>query len=680
MDIKKIRNIGFAAHIDAGKTTINERILFYTGRIHKMGEVHEGQATMDWMAQEKERGITITAAATYCQWKDHHINIIDTPGHVDFTAEVKRSLRVLDGLVVIICGVGGVEPQSETIWRLADDFRVPRLIYVNKLDRIGASLDRALTEIEEKLNAQSLLLQLPVGEEADFMGVVDLIEMKALLWDKDLQGAQYSTVEIPEELIAQVNLSRERLLETVADTDDSIAELYLSEEEVPLDRLKAAIRKATIQSKLVPVLCGSALRNKGIQPLLDSVLDYLPSPLDVPPAEGINPYTNKKEKRTPSDKEPTSALVFKVMGQAGRKLVYFRVYSGILKEGQRLLNTTRNRKERLGNIFRMHANRQEKVVSMGPGEIGASTDLKWAKTGDTICDEKHPILLETIEFPQPVLSMAIEPSSRSEMDKLEECLALLEDEDPTFSYHKDEETKQMIISGMGELHLDVLSERMRRDHNIQFRTGKPQVELRETITQPVEVTGKIDRVFGEGEEARHLYAEVVLRLTPLEKGAGLQIVDLTAEKPGAAKAVEIVETIKQAIENTATSGVASGYPVINTRVEILDYAYEAGKSTEQAFSIAASMAMKQGLEEGKSVLLEPIMELEVVTPTEDIGDVMGDLSSRGARIGGVKDRGSIQIAQALVPLRKMFGYATVLRSLTKGRGSYTMKFHSFNHL
>jgi len=674
--IERIRNIGIAAHIDAGKTTLTERILFYTGRIHRMGEVHDGQATMDWMDQEKERGITITAAATYCRWRDHHINIIDTPGHVDFTVEVKRSLRVLDGLVVVFCGVGGVEPQSETVWHLANEFRVPRIAFVNKMDRMGASMERVVEEMRRKLGARALPLQIPLGEETDFVGVVDLLEMKALIWDKDPQGLGFSVDLVPSPLEEKVRKAREDLIEALADVDDEIAELYLEGEEIALEAMKEAIRKATLERKLVPVLCGSSLRNKGVQPLLDAVLDYLPSPLDVPPVEGINPVTQEREARKPLEKEPLAALVFKVTAESSKKIIYYRVYSGVMKEGKRLLNATRDRKERVGNLFRVHANRMEKVEAMGPGEIGATTGMRWARTGDTLCQEDAPILLEPIQFPQPVISVAVEPSSPSEMEKLEDALVLLEDEDPTFRYHRDQETEQMVISGMGELHLEVLTERLRR-HGLRFKTGRPQVELRETITQSVEVKERIDRVLGE-EESIHLCAGVKLRLEPLERGKGLVIVHELPEKPQVPKHPEILEAITQAIKDTATSGVKAGYPVTDVRVTILDYNFEPGKSIERAFAIAASLAFKKGLERAKSVLLEPIMELEVLVSGEHVGDVMGDLGGRRARIEGVKDRGTHQVIRALVPLKEMFGYTTTLRSLTKGRGSYTMQFHSFD--
>ena len=678
MKIDRIRNIGIAAHIDAGKTTLTERILFYTGRIHRMGEVHDGQATMDWMDQEKERGITITAAATYCQWRDHHINIIDTPGHVDFTVEVKRSLRVLDGLVVVFCGVGGVEPQSETVWHLADEFAVPRVAFVNKMDRVGASMERVVEEMREKLGVIPLPLQIPMGAEDAFVGVVDLLEMKALVWDRDPQGVEYSVDKVPPEFEGQAQEAREALLETLADVDDAVAELYLEGEEIPLDLLRGAIRKATLRGDVVPVFCGSALRNKGVQPLLDGVVDFLPSPLDVPPVEGVNPRTGEKEVRRPDPGEPMAALVFKVLVQGGRKVVYFRVYSGVIQEGKRILNATRDRKERMGQIFRLHANRHEKVEAMGPGEIGAVVGLRWARTGDTLCDEKHPIVLEEIQFPQPVISMAVEPASPSEMERLEEALAMLEDEDPTFRHHKNQETEEMIISGMGELHLEVLTERLRRHHNLQFRTGRPQVEFRETITRAVEVQEWMDRVMGEEEKALHICGGVRLRLVPLERGKGLEIVDLVPEKPQVAKDREIREVIAQAIRDAATSGVKAGYPVTDVRVEILDYRFEPGKSTPQAYAIVTSMAMRKGLEKAGSVLLEPIMELEVLVPGESVGDVMGDLGARGARIEGVRDRGHVQVIRALVPMKEMFGYTTTLRSLTKGRGSYTMKFHSFD--
>ncbi len=678
MKIDRIRNIGIAAHIDAGKTTLTERILFYTGRIHRMGEVHDGQATMDWMDQEKERGITITAAATYCQWRGHHINIIDTPGHVDFTVEVKRSLRVLDGLVVVFCGVGGVEPQSETVWHLADEFGVPRIAFVNKMDRAGASMDRVLEEMGERLGVRAVPIQLPLGAENGFIGVVDLLEMKALVWDRDPQGVEYRVTQVPDPLCGRAEVARDALIEALADVDDEVAERYLEGEEIPPETMRRAIRRATLERRLVPLMCGSALRNKGVQPLLDAVLDYLPSPLDVPPIEGINPATHEREIRRPLEKEPLAALVFKVMVEGGRKSVYLRVYSGVMREGKRVLNATANRKERVGNLFRVHAKRMEKVEAMGPGEIGAVTGMRWACTGDTLCQEDAPILLEQIRFPQPVISVAVEPSSPSEMERLEEALVLLEDEDPTFRYHRDQETEQMIISGMGELHLEVLAERLRRHYGLRFKTGRPQVELRETITRPVEVQEKVDRVLGE-EEGVYLCAGVRLRLEPLERGKGLVIAEEVPDKSHIPKHREVMEAIAQAIQDTATSGVKAGYPVTDVRVTILDYEFDPGRSTEKAFAIAASLAFKKGLEEGGSVLLEPIMELEVLVPGENVGDVVGDLGSRGARIEGIIDRGAHQVIRAFVPLKSMFGYTTALRSLTKGRGTSTMQFHRFDH-
>ena len=676
--VNRIRNMGIAAHIDAGKTTITERILYLTGRIHRIGEVHDGQAVMDWMDQEKERGITITSAATFCEWKKHEINIIDTPGHVDFTVEVQRCLRVLDGLVMVFCGVGGVEPQSETVWHHAQGYKVPTIAFVNKMDRIGASMDSVVEQIEERCGIVPVALQMPIGSESNFSGVVDLISMKALLWGENVEDMKEEN--IPSELLEEAELRRSKLIELVAENDDEVMEAYLEEREITEDELKKAIKRATLAGRIMPVLCGSALKNKGIQPLLDAVVWYLPSPKEAPPIEGVVPKSEKREKRPPDPKGPPTALAFKVSMLSGHKLVYFRIYSGVFKEGMRLLNTTCDRKEKLGTLLRMHSNRQERVDALGPGEIAATTSLRWTKTGDTLCDPSKPIVLEGMEFPEPVISVAVEPRSQSEGDSLEAALAMLAEEDPTFSFERDEETGQIIVSGMGELHLEVLFERLRRDVNLEFTVGQPQVVRKETITRPVEVEELVDRVLGDEDEQLLLFGGVSLRLEPLERDAGVEIGwegDIP-EGVDEGRHANLLNVIRKAIEDGLTAGVVEGYPVTDLRVLVTGYTYEHGKTTEQAIAMAASLALKKGLEKGESVLLEPIMEVEVIVPSEHLGDVTGDLGSRRARIEGITDKGSVQVVKAYVPLRMMFGYTTTLRSLTKGRGSHSMQLHRFD--
>ncbi len=676
--VERIRNMGIAAHIDAGKTTITERILYLTGRIHRMGEVHDGQAVMDWMEQEKERGITITSAATFCQWKNHEINLIDTPGHVDFTAEVQRCLRVLDGLVMVFCGVGGVEPQSETVWHHAQSYGVPTIAFVNKMDRVGASMDSVVEQIEERCGILPLPLQMPIGAEGGFEGVVDLVSMKAFRWGDAAE--EMSEGEIPDDLLPEAEARRALLLERLSDHDDGIMEAYLEEREISEGEIRRAVKRATLAGGIMPVLCGSALKNKGIQPLLDAVIWYLPSPKETPPIEGVIPKTGKREKRSPDPKGPPTALAFKVSMLSGHRLVYFRIYSGMFKEGMRLLNTTCDRKEKLGTLLRMHSNRQERVEVLGPGEIAATTSLRWTRTGETLCDPSSPIVLEGMEFPEPVISVAVEPRNQSEGDRLEAAFGMLAEEDPTFSFERDEETGQIIVSGMGELHLEVLFERLNREVNLEFSVGQPQVVRKETITQTVEVEELVDRVLGDEEEQLTLYGGVSLRLEPLERDSGVEVTwdGALPEGTDEARHAHILGVVFKAIEDGLTNGVVEGYPVTDLKVSVTGYLYEPGKTTDQALAMAASLALRKGLERGNSVLLEPIMEVEVIVPSENLGEVTGDLGSRKARIEGITDKGAVQVVKAYVPLRMMFGYTTTLRSLTKGRGSHSMQLARFD--
>ncbi len=676
--VNRIRNMGIAAHIDAGKTTITERILYLTGRIHRMGEVHDGQAVMDWMDQEKERGITITSAATFCQWKEHEINLVDTPGHVDFTAEVQRCLRVLDGLVMVFCGVGGVEPQSETVWHHAQTYRVPTIAFVNKMDRIGASMEAVVEQIEERCGITPVPLQMPIGAESEFAGVIDLIAMKALLWGESAEEMRVE--EIPPALLEEAMGRRSLLVERVAEHDDEMMDAYLEERAVTDDELRRAIKRATLSGEIMPVLCGSALKNKGIQPLLDAVIWYLPSPKEARPIEGVVPNSDIREKRHPDPKGPATALAFKVSMLSGHRLVYFRIYTGVFKEGMRLLNTTCHRKEKLGTLLRMHSNRQERVDALGPGEIAATTSLRWTRTGDTLCHPDHPIVLEGMEFPEPVISVAVEPKSQSEGDRLEAAFATIAEEDPTFTFHRDEETGQIIVSGMGELHLEVLFERLNREVNLEFSVGQPQVVRKETITQAVDVEEVVDRVLGDEDERLHLYGGVSLRLEPRERDAGVEVI-WDGEVPGGidgSRHQQVLEVIFKAINDGLTNGVVEGYPVTDIRVAVTGYLYEHGRTTNQALAMATHLALRRGLEQGNSVLLEPIMEVEVIVPSEHLGEVTGDLGSRRARIEGITDKGAVQVVQAYVPLRMMFGYTTTLRSLTKGRGSHSMKLARFD--
>jgi elongation factor G len=671
--LARTRNIGIIAHIDAGKTTITERVLFYTQRIHRMGEVHDGTTTMDWMEQERERGITITAAATSCYWLDHQVNIIDTPGHIDFTVEVQRSLRVLDGGIVVLDGVAGVEPQSETVWHQADRYGVPRICFINKMDRPGANFQHALDTIEKRLGATPVALQVPMGSEESFEGVVDLITRKGLVW-ADEMGTRQEAVEIPPYLEEDVARYRDLLLERLAEVDDAVATEYLEGKNVPVPEIRRALRQATLESKLVPVLCGSALRNKGIQPLLDAVIHYLPSPLEVPPIEGVNPKTGETEKRTVDEEGPFSALAFKIASDpyVGR-LVYVRVYSGTLKAGSRVLNSTKERKERAGRLLRMHANRQEDIDAVYGGDIAAVIGLKQTFTGDTLCDESAPIILESIKFPEPVISVAIEPRTQVDQERMMGALDRLAEEDPTFQVRVDRDTGQTLISGMGELHLEVLVDRMLREFHVSANVGKPQVSYRETITVPVRSEGRyIRQTGGHGQ-----YGHVWLELQPLAKGEGYVFED--AIRNGKIPK-DFVPAVDQGVQEAMESGVLAGYPVVDLKVTLVDGSFHEEDSSALAFKIAGSMALKNGVQRAKPILLEPIMRVETVVPEDFVGEVMGDLNSRRAQIEGLDARASQQAVRAHAPLAEMFGYATALRSLTQGRGTFTMEFDYYSEV
>ena len=666
--LERTRNIGIMAHIDAGKTTTTERILFYTGVNYKMGEVHDGAATMDWMEQEQERGITITSAATTCSWKDHRINIIDTPGHVDFTIEVERSLRVLDGAIGVFCGVGGVEPQSETVWRQADKYQVPRIAFVNKMDRVGADFERVVGMIGERLGANAVPLQLPIGAEDQFGGVVDLLEQRAVVWDDDSLGADFELGDVPEELSAAVAAGREAVVEAVADIDDDIAARYLDGEEIPADDLRKALREATLRLQLVPVLCGSAFKNKGVQPLLDAIVDYLPSPLDVPPVEGVHPKSGDAVQRKADDNDPFSALVFKLMNDKHvGHLTYLRVYSGRAQTGQQLINASTGRKERLGRLLRMHANKREEIEDVSAGDIAAVVGLKKVSTGETLCDPQKPVVLEALTFPEPVISIAIEPRTQADMDKLAQSLDRLTQEDPSFQRSVDEETGQTLISGMGELHLEIIADRLLREFGVQANVGKPQVAYKESITRSVSVEGRyIKQTGGSGD-----FAVVKLEVGPGGAGAGFSFENALK---GDRVPREYVPAVRDGCEEATQSGWLAGYPVVDVSVRLLDGQSHDVDSSERAFKIAASMAMKDAFEQAGAVLLEPVMAVEVVVPEEFVGGVQGDLNSRRGDITGFELRSGAQVITAEVPLAAMFGYVNELRSLTQGRGTYTMQF------
>ena len=694
-DLAKVRNIGIMAHIDAGKTTTTERILFYTGINYKIGEVHDGAATMDWMEQEQERGITITSAATTCHWNDHQINIIDTPGHVDFTVEVERSLRVLDGAVAVFDGVAGVEPQSETVWRQADKYNVPRMCFVNKLDRTGANFFMCVDMIIDRLKATPLVLQIPIGSEADFIGVVDLVEMRALTWRGETQlGADYSIEEIPAELAADAASWRDKLIETISENDDELMEKFLEGTEPTVPELKAAIRRATIAGTVIPVLTGSAFKNKGVQPMLDAVVDFLPSPLDVEAIKGHKPGDESVEiDRQPSSSEPFAALAFKIAADPHLgKLTYIRVYSGTLKAGTAVLNSVKDRSERIGKIYRMHANKREEIDSVGAGEIVAVMGLKDTTTGETLCDASKPVILESMTFPAPVIEVAIEPKTKSDQDKLATAIQRLSDEDPTFRVHSDEETGQTIIAGMGELHLEVLVDRMRREFNVEANVGKPQVAYRETITKAVD---KVEYTHKKQTGGSGQFGRVIISLEPNPIVEGYDPEERSAKEKKESKGRnevgyefvnkitggriprEYIPSVDAGCQEAMDNGVLAGYPMVDLKVTLLDGAYHDVDSSELAFKVAGSMAFKEGARRAGPALLEPIMAVEVITPEDFMGDVIGDLNSRRGQIQAMEERSGARVVKAVVPLSEMFGYVGDLRSRTQGRASYSMQFDSY---
>ncbi|MGI6603656.1 MAG: elongation factor G [bacterium] len=671
--LQKTRNIGIMAHIDAGKTTTTERILFYTGKVHKVGETHDGAATMDWMVQEQERGITITSAATTCFWKDHRINIIDTPGHVDFTMEVERSLRVLDGAVAVFCAKGGVEPQSETVWRQADRYHVPRIAYVNKMDITGADFYRAVEMMRERLGANAVPVQLPIGKEAEFRGMVDLVSQKAIFYIDDM-GTRSEESGIPDEMVEEVQVWRETLLEALAEIDDDLMQKYLEGEELSVEEIKAALRKGTLSNRIVPVLCGTSYRNKGVQLLLDAVVDFLPAPTDIPDIRGINPNTGEEEHRATSDDAPFSALAFKIMTDPYvGGLAFFRVYSGTLKAGSYIYNASRGRKERIGRILQMHANHRQEIDQVFTGDIAAAVGLRDTGTGDTLCDEGAPILLESIEFPEPVISVAIEPKTKADQDKLGTALAKLADEDPTFRMHTDAETGQTIIEGMGELHLEIIVDRLLREFKVEANVGQPQVAYKETITVASKAEGRYVRQTG----GRGQYGHVWLEVAPRERGAGLSF---ESKIVGGVVPKEYIPAVEAGVREAAATGVLAGYPVIDVHVTLYDGSYHDVDSSEMAFKVAGSMGFKNALQQAQPVLLEPVMAVQVLVPEDYMGDVIGDLNSRRGNISGMEQRNGLQVIDAKVPLAEMFGYATDLRSLTQGRGNYTMQFSHYGEV
>jgi len=670
----RTRNIGIMAHIDAGKTTTTERILYYTGRTYKIGEVHEGSAVMDWMVQEQERGITITSAATTCKWQDTWINIIDTPGHVDFTVEVERSLRVLDGAVAVFDAVAGVEPQTETVWRQANKYQVPRMCFVNKMDRVGADYFRTIEMIRDRLDATPAPLQIPIGAEDKFQGVVDLLAMKALVWG-DGMGEEYEELDIPEDLRGDAEHWRHELVEELSHFDEAVLEAYVAEEEITAEMLHAAVRSGTLSNAIVPVLCGTAFKNKGVQPLLDAIVGYLPSPLDVPPIEGTDVKGEEVVARKPADDEPFAAIAFKIMSDPYvGKLTYMRVYSGTLPQGGALLNATKDRKERAGRLLQMHANHREEKDAVFTGDIVAVVGLKHTTTGDTLCAPDHPVLLERMTFPEPVISVAIEPKTKADQDKLGKALGALSDEDPTFQVRTDDETGQTIIAGMGELHLDVLTDRMTREFNVGANVGKPQVAYRETATQPAE---NVEQRYVRQTGGRGQYGHVVIDLEPTGPGGGYEFVDKVT---GGDVPREYIPSVDAGIQQAMEGGVVAGYPIVDVRAILHDGSYHDVDSSEMAFKIAGSMALKAAVRKAKPVLLEPIMAVEVVTPEDYMGDVIGDLSSRRGKVGGMEQRGTSQVVEARVPLAEMFGYATDLRSRTQGRATHTMQFDSYQQV
>ncbi|MFZ2493011.1 MAG: elongation factor G [Thermoanaerobaculia bacterium] len=669
--LEKTRNIGIMAHIDAGKTTTTERILFYTGITHKLGEVHEGTATMDWMVQEQERGITITSAATTALWGDTRINIIDTPGHVDFTVEVERSLRVLDGAVGVFCAVGGVEPQSETVWRQADKYGVPRIAFINKMDRVGANFEAVVGQIRQKLGKNAVPLQLPIGAEEKFQGVIDLVQMKALVFKVETLGAQYEIEEIPAHLREEAEAYREKMVESIAESHDGLLEKYLAGETIEIAELKAALRQATIAQTITPVLCGTAFKNKGVQPLLDAVVDYLPSPLDIPPVKGVNPDDESFIERKADDSEPFSALVFKIMTDPFvGQLAFFRVYSGSIETGTAVMNSTKGNTERIGRLLKMHANKREEIKAVMAGDIGAAVGLRNVTTGDTICSKDKPIVLETMSFPEPVIAVAIEPKTKTDQEKMGVALAKLMQEDPTFKVHTDPETNQTIIRGMGELHLEIIVDRMVREFHVGANVGKPQVAYREAITRKSEAEGRFVRQSG----GKGQFGHVKMRFEPLTDGKDFEFVNETV---GGSIPREFIKPTEQGIKEAMERGIVAGYPMTGVKAVLYDGSYHEVDSSEMAFKIAGSMAFQEGAKKAHPILLEPIMDVEVVTPEDYAGDVMGDLSRRRGKIQQMDERGGAKVIRAHVPLSEMFGYATQVRSMSQGRASYTMQFSAY---
>ncbi len=666
--LDKVRNIGIIAHIDAGKTTTTERILYYTGRIHKIGEVHEGATTTDWMPQERERGITITAAATFCRWRDCQINIIDTPGHVDFTAEVERSLRVLDGAVVCFDGVQGVEPQSETVWRQADKYRVPRIAYINKMDRMGADFFMSYNSIKKMLGANACPIQLPIGSEADFMGLIDLIEMKALVWQGEQLGAKWDVVDIPAEMKAQADEYREKMVEKIVEFDDAMMERYLNgEHNFTSAELKKTLRKGVLQSKIFPVLCGSSYKNKGVQPMLDAVCDYLPSPLDVLPVKGTNALTGEPVERKPNDREPFSALMFKIQTDPFvGKLIFFRVYSGTLTAGDTVMIGNNRNTERIGRILRMHANQREEIKEVYAGDIAATVALKNARVGYTMCSEEHPMVLEQITFPEPVISIAIEPKSKADEEKMANAMSRLAEEDQTFRIKTDAEIGQTIISGMGELHLEIIVDRMKREFNVQANVGNPQVAYKETVRKKIQEEGKFIRQSG----GRGQYGHCIINIEPQEMGKGFEFV--SEIKQGRIPR-EFIPAVEKGVREALDGGALAGYPIVDIKVTLVDGSFHEVDSSEMAFKIAGAMALRSGCKKASPTILEPVMKFEVITPEQYMGDVIGDLNSRRAKVQDMGDRGHLKFVRATVPLSEMFGYATVVRSISQGRASFTME-------
>ena len=664
--LENTRNIGIMAHIDAGKTTTTERILYYTGRTHKIGETHEGASQMDWMVQEKERGITITSAATTCHWKGNRINIIDTPGHVDFTVEVQRSLRVLDGSVCVFCAKGGVEPQSETVWHQANDYMVPRMAFVNKMDIMGANFYNVVQMMKDRLKCVPVPIQLPIGAESDFVGIIDLMTMRAEVYYDDL-GKDVRDEDIPADMVEKAQQYHDEMVELICDTDEDLMMMYLEGEEIPVEDLKKALRKATIENKLVPVLCGTAYRNKGVQMLLDAIVDYMPAPIDIPPIKGVNPDTDEEDERPSDDEAPFSALAFKIATDpfVGR-LSFFRVYSGTLEAGTSVLNATKDKRERMGRILLMHANHREDITKVYSGDIAAAVGFKNTTTGDTLCDEKHPIILESMDFPDPVIRVAIEPKTKAGQEKMGIALAKLAEEDPTFKTYTDEETGQTIIAGMGELHLEIIVDRLLREFKVEANVGKPQVAYKETIRRKADVETKYARQSG----GKGQYGHVKITLEPNEPGAGYEFVNAVV---GGAIPKEYIEPVNQGIQGAMQNGILAGYPVVDCKVTLYDGSYHEVDSSEMAFKIAGSMAFKEAMKKADPVLMEPIMQVDVMVPEEYMGDVIGDLNSRRGQIQGMEPRGGVQAISAGVPLSEMFGYATALRSRTQGRGQYTMQ-------